>query len=417
MVSGLFRRQAIRHQQNRLHGDVVVLPSLPHVTCTLLLAIWFLLAAVWVINSQYAKKETVSGWLEPPSGLIRVFPETSQGKIKEVLVKHGQRVEVSDPLLIINGDRFLTDGKSLEGKLIEEYQLQKHIVEEQLQRSEHIHALQIQDTNARLQSSKEDLSRLEAQITTLSQRYQLQQKRVNNYSRMFADGHVSDNDLDNEQQHLLAIKSEYQQMLREQTNQQNLISQLVTQQTLAPQIHQNETTQLQTKLSEINQQIEQIKSQRTYVIRATRAGVVTSLQASSGQRVNINQPLLTLLPLDGEIEAKLLVPVSAAGFIKKEQGIDIRYDAFPYQKFGLYKATIKAVSDSVMLPGEIHASPIQFNQPVYMIEAVLKQQFVSGYGQSMPLKSGMTLSADIKLAERSVLEWLLEPIYSLRGRL
>ena len=417
MLTSLFRKQAVAHQQNRLHGEVMVIPGFPYVICTIFLFLWLSAVIAWLVNSQYARKETVFGWLEPPSGLIRVFPESNQGKIKQILVKQGQQVDISQPLMIINGDRFLTDGASLEQKLLQEYQQQKRIYQQQLRRTDSIHELETAEMTAQITASQEDLSRLDSQIKTLEQRQKLQQKRVQNYNKMLNTGHLSDVELDNARQQLLALRNDYQQLLREKVNQKNAISRLNTQLILAPQHHQNERTQVNAKLSEINQQIEQINGQRTHVIRATRAGIVTSLQAKIGQRVNLNTPLLTLIPINTEIEAKLLVPVRAAGFIEQAQNIEIRYDAFPYQKFGLYRGEITDVAESITLPGELHSSPIHINEPVYLVNARLHQQYVTGYGRSLALKSGMTLSADIKLGNRSMLEWLFEPIYSLKGKL
>jgi membrane fusion protein len=64
------------------------------------------------------------------------------------------------------------------------------------------------------------------------------------------------------------------------------------------------------------------------------------------------------------------------------------------------------------LPGLL---PIK--EPVYRITATLDNQTVDAYGQQVALRPGMLLSADIQLDKRSLLEWLLAPLYSLKGRL
>jgi len=46
----------------------------------------------------------------------------------------------------------------------------------------------------------------------------------------------------------------------------------------------------------------------------------------------------------------------------------------------------------------------------------LDSQSVEAYGRSMSLKPGMQVSVDIRLEERSLWEWLLEPLLSLKGR-
>lgn len=94
----------------------------------------------------------------------------------------------------------------------------------------------------------------------------------------------------------------------------------------------------------------------------------------------------------------------------------MRYDAFPYQRFGLYKGEVTQYSKSILLPNEV-STPVPVNEPVYQVHVKLASQAVSAYGAEVPLQSGMLLSADIVLEQRSLLNWLFEPILSLRGRL
>jgi membrane fusion protein len=96
--------------------------------------------------------------------------------------------------------------------------------------------------------------------------------------------------------------------------------------------------------------------------------------------------------------------------------VNISYEAFPYQKFGTYSGRISQIAGSVIMPGE-QAPGLTFNEPVYKVTAVLESQHVEAYGKEIPLRSGMILSADVVLDKRSLFEWLLEPVYSLRGKI
>ena len=60
--------------------------------------------------------------------------------------------------------------------------------------------------------------------------------------------------------------------------------------------------------------------------------------------------------------------------------------------------------------------PITLQEPVYRLRATLTKQQMQAYSQSFELKSGMLFEADIMLEQRTFIEWLLEPIYSLKGR-
>lgn len=418
MFEGLFRQEAIAQQTDRLHGDVLLLPRISHSLLITLLSLWILAVAAWLVTSTYARKETVTGWLEPPSGITRVYAEDT-GIIKQVLVSEGESVVANQPLIIVNGDRMLADGDNLENRLLKEYEQQRQLLDEQLTRTHGIFQRREQDITQRIAAAEQYLILLREQLVTLEERQKLIKTQVDRYRKLRQDGHVSSLEMDTAITQELALRNEKQALLREQVNRQNLIQQLRTEQELLPEENATALDQIRTRLSDIAQQMAQLHGQRAHIIKASRTGIVNNLQAREGQHIYLGSttPLLTLIPEDAQLSAHLLVPVRAAGFVKPGQQIDIRYDAFPYQKFGLYHGEIAQVSDTVLLPGELLNAAVAVQEPVYRITATLVQPHVKVYGQDFSLKPGMTLSADVRLQERSLLHWLLEPIHSLKGRL
>lgn len=417
MRERLFRQEAINQQHDRLHGEVLVYPSISHCVIGGFIALCVVATGLWLVNSQFARKETVTGWLEPPEGVVKVYTQNNSGKVKTVLVRDGQYVERGQALLIINGDQFLADGRSLEQVQLEELTSQHEILTEELQRRRQITQRRTHDLNSQIAATRQDIVSVELQLETLRQRQSIIDKRQTDFTRMSADGHISRREQDDVRQQALALQSDYQGLKRDKISQQNRLAQLVTQRDLLPSEHQSEQAALQRQISEVALRIQQLHGQRAQTIRATKAGYITNLQVSAGQYSDPRRPLMTIVPNTEEIVAKLLVPVRAVGFVANGQKIDIRYDAFPYQKFGLYQGEITGVSEVISLPDELKDAPALTNQPVYLVHARLHMQHVVAYGQHIPLKAGMTMSADITLGSRSMLEWVLEPVLSLRGRL
>jgi membrane fusion protein len=417
MQNSLFRENAIEHQKCKLHGEVLIVPAASHTLVVLLLTLWVCAVFAWMVNSQYARQETVTGWLEPPSGVIKVFSNHLQGKIEQVLVTEGQSVNKGQELVIVSSDRTLASGSSLQATLLQEYANQKQMLEDQLLRLDTTDAIDIANIRRKVFATQQDLTGLEAQITTLSQRQELMDIRYNNFHTMRDEGHLASIELDKMLEQKLALQSEAQALQREWVNLSNHLQLLESELITAPQTHLNESRQLKTKLSELSLNIAQLNSQQSVVIKASRAGVVSNLQANVGHQILAKTPLLSLVPKDSLIQARLLVPIKAAGFIEEGQTIEVRYDAFPYQKFGLYEGHITQISDAVVLPGELEFAPLNVNEPVYLVYADLTSQTVSAYGKPLSLKSGMTLSADVTLSDRNLLEWVLEPLLSLKGRM
>lgn len=418
MTNGLFRQEAIEHQRHRLHGDVLLLPRFPHTLISCVLFVWMVLVIVWLATSSYARKETVFGWLEPPTGVVRIYPE-ELGIIKSILVTEGEEVVKDQPLIIVNGDRILASGDHLESKLLEEYEAQRKLLDEQLIRTQSIHVMHSQDIEQRIAAAKNELAMLNQQIETFNQRAEIIEEQAQRLDKLRKAGHISSTEYDNAFVQVLTLRSDRQALSRNRIAQQNLIEQLNTERNLLPDENANQIDQLRERLSNIAQQIAQLSGERSHVIKAPRDGVINNLQVIEGQQAQPgnNVPLLTLIPADMQLTAHLLIPVRSAGFIEPKQRLDIRYDAFPYQKFGLYSGEIHSVSKTLLLPNELLNVPVPVEEPVYRVTAKLTRADVQAYGKNFPLKPGMTLTADIRLSERSLFHWLLEPILSLQGRL
>ena len=93
----------------------------------------------------------------------------------------------------------------------------------------------------------------------------------------------------------------------------------------------------------------------------------------------------------------------------------LRFDAFPYQRFGFINSEITRIDQTLISPNEVQL-PIALQEPVYRLRAKLTQQQMQAFGKGFNLKSGMLFEADIMLEQRTLIEWLLEPLYSLNGR-
>lgn len=125
---------------------------------------------------------------------------------------------------------------------------------------------------------------------------------------------------------------------------------------------------------------------------------------------------MNILPEGSELVAELLLPTRSAGLVEEGDNSRLRFDAFPYQRFGYMESTIVRVDKALIIPNEIPL-PITLQEPVYRLRAKLSAQTMQAYGKQLNLKSGMLFEADIMLEQRRLIEWLLEPIYSLRGRI
>jgi membrane fusion protein len=172
------------------------------------------------------------------------------------------------------------------------------------------------------------------------------------------------------------------------------------------------------KLAQLEQALAQNEAQREWVLQAPRAGIVATVLIKPGQAVTAGEPMLTVVPAGSPLEAQLLVPSSAVGFVRAGQRVVLRYQAFPYQQFGLHFGEVAQVSRSALSPQEV-AMLVgeQVTAPLYRVLVRLHAQSVDAYGRPVALRPGMALSADILLDRRRLIEWVLEPLYGFSRRM
>ena len=153
-----------------------------------------------------------------------------------------------------------------------------------------------------------------------------------------------------------------------------------------------------------------------YIVTAPIGGRVDALVVRPGQSLTAGSPVAVLVPSGDELVAELFVPSRAAGFINAGQTLKLKYEAFPYQRFGSQEATVDKVSLTVLAPEETGIPGMAFSEPVFSARGRLAAQTVQAYGASVPLRAGMLLSADVVIDRRTLAEWLLDPLYAVGRR-
>jgi membrane fusion protein len=173
--------------------------------------------------------------------------------------------------------------------------------------------------------------------------------------------------------------------------------------------------ELQRRIVEVRQELTEYASNSDVVIAAPADGLVSAVLMTPGQQTRPDAPLLSIIPAGAALQAKLLVPSHAIGFIEPRQSVALRYDAFPYQRFGHYQGVVESIAKSLLLPGDTDL-PLALKEPAYLVTVALDDQAVRAYGNAFALRPGMALDADVTLDRRSIIEWIFDPLFSLVQR-
>jgi membrane fusion protein len=191
----------------------------------------------------------------------------------------------------------------------------------------------------------------------------------------------------------------------------------------APLKSGSDIARLEREVSTVEQDLAAVEARRELVVPAPESGTVTAVQVEPGDRPDLKVPLVSIVPSGSMLESHLFCPSRSIGFLKVGQRVLLRYQAYPYQKFGHHEGVVIGISRSALNPGELPAqlagltSLVGTGEPVYRIRVRLMSQTVNAYGAPVPLQPGMQLDADVVIERRRLIEWMLEPLYTLTGSL
>jgi membrane fusion protein len=409
----LFRQEALDFQlQHKQWGHVALLQPASTKILTWLAAAAVALILVFVCFAQYARKETVAGYLVPSAGTAKIFVP-QRGFVKQLHVREGEEVEEGQPLLTISTEQIATTGEDVNITILDTLTHQRDLIRRQITAEERRGITERDRLNALIEGIAAEISHLEAQTALQADRLKLFETFVASGAQLTAKGAMTDLELKRREQAVLEQKQNLSALRQQTAARHNQLTE--TRYTLEqlPVVLEDKLQSLRNDLSAVEQRIAEVGGRRAYVIRAPTAGRVATLQATEGQAADPRHLQLEIVPNDTSLQAELFFPTRAFGFVHAGQEVRILYDAFPYQKFGTYRGKVIKVSQTI-LSGNDTVGPISLKEPAYRVTAALERPDIDAYGQKIPLQPQMLLRADVILERRSLLSWLLDPLLSAR---
>lgn len=417
MRKGLFRKEAVNAQNTKTEGRLLMTPKPAYMFLTVIISAWVIVVLAYLNTVTFSRKASVTGWLEPAGGVFKLYPDVRRGTVTAVLVSEGESVQAGAPLVEITYSKQSETGERASKMLLNELTAKQHRLLDTLERLKTLHTANVHAKKETLSALLLSFEERSAIAVIAKQQWLLAKARFEKSALLKHEGHISTAELDNQELQLLSAEQQLKQAQQEKRKEHIAITTLEREIEQLPQQHSNELASYENTLSDITQQIVLHNEQTQHTIYAPTAGIVSGLTLQTGHIVDGTDLLLTLLPQENTIHARILVPVRSAGFVDVGQALHIRYDAFPYQKFGVQQGQVESVSHTVVMPGDLSNAPISVNEPTYLVTASLNRQEILAYGRAIGLRAGMTFSADVELSNRSLMEWLLEPLYSVVGKL
>jgi membrane fusion protein len=403
MSKKLFRQEAIDAQREKFFGEATIARPLPFWMLTMLAAAAALLMIAVAVWGQYTRRERVEGYLALDVGAAKVLIPDA-GRIVELMVKEGQEVALGAPLAKISYDRSTEASSSTSGAVAKELAQRRTILEKEQDQWRDLGEQQVQQLRKKVVDLQSELTQIDAEMKLQEKRLTSAREQAQKFADLAKDKFYSD----------VAVRQKQDDVTDQEIRLQALKRQRMEEPAITLKARA-QVDQVSRQISEVQQTLATEDAKRETVIRAPINGTVTNIAINQGQSVAADSLLATVLPKGSVLHVELLVPTRAIGFVNKGKEVVMRYEAFPFERFGQYRGVIAEVSQAVWSSGE-KVGPLTIKEPVYRVDVKLDKQTVSALGQEYPLRSGMLVNADILLEKRSLLEWIFEPVIQLRGR-
>lgn len=411
----LFREEAIKSKRSKITGSIVIVQPISTYTTSLMTFLVFILVTIFLTQSEYSRKEKVKGYLIPEKGLVKVFSDR-QGVVEELYVREADHVTEGQPLIKVKNSQSLATGVELSDALSREVSKQISTLQVELETSEQMFRHDRTRLERQIVQLNQSLSSVQKAGTTNRKRLAIKEDQYLKNLKLFEKNYISNTQLSLIQEEYLEVLELNDRFEREIATIQIELSSLESEMESLPEKRLIKRALLERQISELKTKQFELENQYEFVKMAPESGVVTAIQPSLGMRINNQSPILSIIPKNSPLEIELLLPTRSAGFVQIGDSVKIRFDAFPYQKFGLVSGSIINVDKALILPTD-KVLPIKIEEAMYRVRATLAQQSITAYGKTFPLKVGMIADVDIILEKRTLLEWLLDPIYALKGQL
>ncbi len=413
-MSDLFRREAIAHATRRLDGQVVLATPLSVTTLGLLLAVVVFAVTAFAAFGSYSRKATVPGYLIPDQGMIRAAAQAS-GTLQSLLVKEGDIVSAADRIAVLSLSAETaagTVGDVISQGLTSETLAARMKAESRLAQLE----VEREQSNIRLAKSEAEHKQISAQIGLQNQRLEIARDEYGRAVEIAKKGFLARREVDARRMTVLGAEQELATHNRQLAATESIIADIKARLASIPLEINAARSEASTAEASLDQRRAEAEARRLQFVTAPVSGRVAALPVTMGQAVAAGATIAVVVPVGGRLEAELLAPSRAIGFVQPGQDVELSLEAFPYQRFGTVRDTIRSVSTTVISPSEIGFQGLSVDEPVFRIRVALGRETVMAYGQAIPMQPGMRASAEIVFDRRSLLHWLFDPIYAVGRR-
>lgn len=410
--------------------------------------ILFLVLLLWAIFGRLDIVSVAEGKLVPISYLKIVQPSEA-GIVREIAIKEGQSVTKDQLLIRMDANISEADSKSIQNELqhkaLELRRIEAELYGKPLKREatdsvelfnriyaeyqSNRHALEddIASEQASQEKAHSDLAATKEVQHKLEQTLPSHREEEVTYDELVKEGYVEKTKGFEKQRNRI----ENEQDLRAQEfNAKSLQASIAQSQKRLNQVQSDYRQKLEADRVAIyaeHQRLQQEWAKQSHKnslleLKAPQAGIVKDLATHTpGTVVSPGTVLMTLVPNNEALQAEVWLKNEDAGFVHEGQAVKVKLMAYPFQKYGMVDGKVLQVSADATDRGKSNSNQSDPNnnaqdstnggpQLAYRTIVQLDKQNLQVEQEKLHLTPGMQVAAEIKLADQTVMQYLLSPV-------
>jgi len=170
-----------------------------------------------------------------------------------------------------------------------------------------------------------------------------------------AENFISAAQVQAKSEEVIALRAGAQGLVRQRTALQRELAELEGERRAEPLLANSAVGGIRRDLAQADREAAEHEAEQRLFVRAPQSGTVSTVLAEAGQSVSPASALATLVPEGAVLQAQLYAPSRAVGFVQPGQRVRLRFEAFPYQKFGQQQAHVLHVSRTPLAASELAA--------------------------------------------------------------
>ncbi len=350
----LFRTAAQEAQRTQTLGEIVLIRPVSFAVLASATASMALGVILLFTFGTYTRRTTVDGVLTPDTGLVKVYAQQTGVVLKKNVVE-GQHVTRGQVLYTVSTDLQSAAAGQTQAALIEQAQQRKTSLQQELDKTRRLQQDERDTLQSKIASLRTELAGIDDQIAAQRTRASIAADAASRYAGLLAQDYISKDQAQQRQADLLDQRSKLNSLMRDRASTAQSLKEALNDLSGLSLKQQNQLSQIDRSVIDVDRTLIESEAKREFVVTAPETGTATAVIAEPGQTADTSHPLASIVPTGAHWQAYLFVPSAAVGFVHVGDRVLVRYQAYPYQKFGQYEASVVSIARTALSAAALSA--------------------------------------------------------------